>query len=71
MNLLLDIVLVVALTIIVMWLTKKITERVINLIILFKYKKRDNLHNIESSGIVYNKKTNKLEATPDKTVLPF
>ena len=59
MNLLLDIVLVVALTIIAMWLTKKITEHVINLIILFKYKKRDNLHNIESSGIVYNKKTNK------------
>ena len=71
MNLLYDIVLIVVLTIIAMWLIKKIVEASINLCILRKYQKRDGLHKIETSGVVYNKKTNKLEATSDKTILPF
>jgi len=43
-----------------------------NLIVLKKYGKAiDGVHHVEGSGIVINKKTQKLEGTSSKVILPF
>ena len=62
----------IALTVIIMWLIKKLTEAVINSITHIKASK-DWSHeaNAESSEVVINKKTKKLENASNVVKLPF
>ena len=65
------IVLIIALTILAMWLIKKITEQVINLYYLIKEAKHPGTLPRKNQGVVLNKKTGKLETTPGELILPF
>ena len=64
---------VVVLTILFMYLLRKFVESVFNLIAIFKAsKKTNNPYRVESAGIVFNAKTEKLESRGGEFVkLPF
>lgn len=68
-----NIIAIIALTILVMYFMKKTIEAFLNLLTLFEAKKDPNHpRHVRSSGIVINKKTKKLEASGgDKILLPF
>ena len=64
----LKIIALILCTIVACWASKKIVESILNLIALLHNKKTYN--NIKRTGIVYNKKTKKLEAD-NCSKLPF
>lgn len=72
MKLILIILALVILSLIVMWCIMRIIKCMHNLIVLKKYGKAiDGVHHVEGSGIAVNKKTQKLEGTSSKVILPF
>lgn len=72
MKLILIISALVILTLFIMWCIIRIIKCMHNLIVLKKYGKAiDGVHHVEGSGIVVNKKTQKLEGTSSKVILPF
>ncbi len=68
----LRVIALVVLTIIIMWLFKKLVESVINLVTIIKAAKDWNHEaNAESTHVVLNKKTKKLENAGNVVKLPF
>ncbi|MBR3502030.1 MAG: hypothetical protein IKO06_03900 [Alphaproteobacteria bacterium] len=68
----LRVIAIVVLTIIIMWLFKKLVESVINLVTIIKAAKDWNHEaNAESAHVVFNKKTKKLENASNVVKLPF
>lgn len=71
MSLIFKIIAVIALTIVAIFLIKKLAERIINLNVL--YNKRDKYDlSKQKDGIVFNKKKGKEKLEADQTIiLPF
>lgn len=70
--LILKIIAIIVLTILAMWLIRKLVESFFNIQTLFKASKdRNHPSRVASSGVVLNKKTRKLENCGDKVILPF
>ena len=62
----------VALGAVFLFCVAKIMRAICNLVALKKYGKAiDGAYHVESSGIVFNKKTKKLEGTSSKVITPF
>lgn len=67
------IIAIVVLSIVAMWLIKKLIESLFNISMLFKaLKDANHPSRRRSSGVVLNQETKKLEASGgDKIILPF
>jgi len=65
------IAIIIALTILAMWLIKKIVEQAINLYLQYKEAKHPGTLPRKKSGVVLNKKTRKLENAAGELILPF